>query len=178
MLHNEKHVYVQQHTLWCCPRSWFADRRECVFASGFLRDLWPQGWRLREAEVLKKTRTVLQILIFKATKLILFSCVIEWYSMCGMYYLQPVCQKEHLCGWNPDMPADPKSSLCSHQHRSAAKSSAKTNTQRNSMINFVRRFKEQRIWRSGWLFNSGLTGSRCESSHKLPLLSLEEATLM
>ena len=45
-------AWLRPHTWWCCPHSWFADRRERVFASGFLHDLWPQGLRLRAADVL------------------------------------------------------------------------------------------------------------------------------
>lgn len=40
-----------------------------------------------------------------------------------LYYLQQVCQEEQFCGY-PDKPAGPNSSLYSHQHRSAAESSA------------------------------------------------------
>lgn len=46
-------------------------------------------------------------------------------SVCVKHYLRQVCQKGKPCGWNPDKAAGPRSSLCSHQHRSAARSSVK-----------------------------------------------------
>lgn len=92
----------------------------------------------------------------------------------GFHYLSQAFPGRGFCGLTPGILAGPSSSLRSHQHRSAEGSSAITHKPSTRTVNLAT-YSAMGLTE---VQPRCLTGSRCASSHRLPLLSLDEATLM